>query len=368
MTPEGSDGIDDPVRPRRPGERITEIGDYERIDPRPHPWAAGVGLVLVIALYVFGAVALGVAVRESDRRVDIPDVEVPGITGLSEDGARERLEEVGLIMVVEEASNEVVPAGAVYDQEPLPGAKIELGSPVTGLVSTGPAGTVVPDTVGQQVTEATTLLRTVGLSAGQVPVHDELIRPGEVLYSSPAAGERVVPGGSVELAVSDGPAPRTVPSIVDATGQPRSALEVLAELGRLGLRPSTIDEEVVAGMPVGSVASIDPPAGAQVPRGTEVSMVVVADEDDSVTVPWVEGLQEATAVSAMEEAGVVATLRRVDLPVGDPASGRVVRQGVPGGSEVPTGQAVEVVVGIALPPPPTTTTVPTSSTTTTAPR
>jgi serine/threonine-protein kinase len=172
----------------------------------------------------------------------------------------------------------------------------------------------------------------------------------------------------VELAVSNGPAPRTVPPIVDASGQPRTALEVLAELGRLGLRPSSVDRTTDPGKEVGSVVSIDPPAGAQVQRGTEVAMVVVVEEDGSVTVPWVEGLQEATAVSAMEEAGVVATLRRVDLPVGDPASGRVVRQGVPGGSAVPSGQPVEVVVGIALPPPTTTTTVPTSSTTTTAPR
>jgi hypothetical protein len=47
----------------------------------------------------------------------------------------------------------------------------------------------------------------------------------------------------------------------------------------------------------------------------------------------------------------------------------VVRQGVPGGSEVPAGQPVEVVVGVALPPPTTTTTAPPSTTsTTTAPR
>jgi serine/threonine-protein kinase len=327
-----------------------------------------VGLAFVIAVYVFGAVALGLTVRESDRRVDIPDVEVPAITGLSEDGARDRLEEVGLIMVVEEASNEVVPAGAVYDQEPLPGAKIELGSPVTGLVSTGPAGTVVPDTVAQQVTEAVALLRTLGLSAQQVPVYDELIRPGEVLYSTPAAGERVPTGGTVELAVSNGPAPRTVPALVDAAGQPRSALDVLAEMGRLGLRPSSIDDVVDPSRPLGTVVSIDPGSGTQVPRGTEVSMVVVVAEDDSATVPWVEGLQESTALSAMETAGLVPRVRRVDLPVGDPASGRVVRQGVPGGSEVPAGQPVEVVVGVARPPPTTTTTVPTSSSTTTAPR
>jgi serine/threonine-protein kinase len=362
-------GSEDRERRRPSGERVTEIGDFERIDPRPHPWAAGVGLTFVIAVYVFGAVALGLAVRESDRRVDIPDVEVPAISGLSEDGARERLEEVGLIMVVQEASNEVVPAGAVYDQEPLPGAKIELGSPVTGLVSTGPAGIVVPDTVAQQVTEAAALLRTLGLSAQQTPVYDELIRPGEVLYSTPAAGERVPTGGTVELAVSGGPAPRTVPALVDTTGQPRTALDVLAELGRLGLRPASIDEVVDASRPLGTVVSIDPGSGTQVPRGTEVSMAVVVAEDGAASVPWVEGLQESTAVSAMEAAGLVPRLRRVDLPVGDPASGRVVRQGVPGGSEVPAGQPVEVVVGVALPPPTTTTTAPPSTTsTTTAPR
>jgi serine/threonine-protein kinase len=320
---------------------------------------------MVIAVYVLAAVGLGVAVRESDRRVDIPDVEVPSITGMSEDAARESLEKVGLIMVVKEASNEVVPLGSVYDQEPLPGAKIELGSPVTGLVSTGPAGVVVPDSVGQQATEATNLLSALGLAAEQVPVHDEQVRPGEVLYSAPASGERVAPGGTVQLAVSNGPAPRTVPAIVDPAGQPRRAVDVLAELGRLGLRPSSIDEVVDPNLPVGTVVAIEPASGSEVARGTEVAMTVVVEKDDAVTVPWVEGLKESSAVSAMEEAGAVAVLRRVDLPVGDPASGRVVRQGIPGGSVVPSGQQVEVVVGVALPPPSTTTTTAVTTTTST---
>ncbi len=360
---------DEPVEPRPPGERVTEIGDYEVIDRERHPWAAGIGLVLLIVVYGLAAVGLGLAVRESDRRVDIPEIEVPSITGLGEDVARERLEELGLIMVVKEASNELVPQGSVYDQEPIPGAKIELGSPVTGLVSTGPAGTVVPDTVGQQGAEAATLLQAVGLSAEAVATYDELVRPGEVLSSSPAAGERMAPGGTVRLAVSNGPAPRTVPAIVDAQGQPRNVLAVLAELGRVGLRPGSLDQQVDKVLPAGTVLAISPPPGTELARGSEVDIVSVGDEEP-VVVPWVEGLGESTAVSAMQEAGLAPSVRTVELPEGDPAAGRVVRQGIPGGSEVPSGQPVEVVVGVAPPPPTTTTTtsVPAATTTTTAPR
>lgn len=349
------DGGEDP----RASKRVTEIGRFERIDRQRHPWAAGIALALLAGTYVFAAIGLGVALRESDRRVDIPDVEVPSVTGLDEDAAREALEEVGLILVVSEAPNELVPAGSVYDQEPIPGAKIELGSPVTGFVSTGPAGTVVPDTEGQQFTDAAALLQAVGLGAEAVPTYDELVRPGEVLSSSPAAGERVAPGGSVTLATSNGPAPRIVPAILDEQGQPRDVLAVLADLGRVTLLPGALTTQPSADVPPGGVLSVSPAPGTEVARGSQVDVVYSAPEDP-VSVPWVVGLAESTAATAVEEAGLSPTVRRVDLPTGDPASGRVVRQGIPGGSEVPAGRAVEIVVGIALPP--TTTTAPTPTT------
>lgn len=352
-----------PPRPRPPGERVTEIGDYERIDTTPHKVAPFVALVAVLALYVFAAVGLGRVVRDSDRRVDIPDVEVPEVTGITEEAARDRLEKAGLIMVVKEAPNEVVAPGTIFEQRPVAGAKIELGSPVTASVSTGPVGAIVPDTVGQQGADAVALLRSAGLEAQLVPTYDERVRPGEVMGSTPAAGKRAPADRSVQLAVSNGPAPRTVP---DFAG--RAGVEVLADLGRVGLVPGKVTLKPVAGVADGVVAALDPAPGTVVPRYSKVD-VTIAGPDEPTRMPSVVGLAQATAGDALKAAGVQASFRTVEVAAGDASTGRVLHQGVAAGSDVPAGTVVEIVVATAPPPPPTTTTTAPpagASTTTTA--
>jgi len=328
-------------------ERVTEIGGWERIDNQRHPLAAALAMGGIIAVFAVALVGLGVAVREGDRRVDVGDVVVPSVEGLAEDAARRLLVETGLIMEVKESPNELVPFGQVYDQEPVAGAKLELGSPVTAFVSTGPAGTIVPDTVGQQEAEAQRLLSTVGLSARVVKVYDEEVRAGEVLDSDPRPGRRAPPDGVVALEVSDGPEPRTVPVV-----EGRSSTDVIAELGRLRLVPGDVGVEFDSGQPDGTVLSIDPGPGSQVPRGAVVDLTVAGTRDPAV-MPSVVGLLESTAAEALDEAQVAATVRRIQLPTGDARSGRVLRQGLAAGSDLPPGITVEIVVGIA-PAPPTT--------------
>lgn len=349
-----------PTEPRPPGERVTEIGGYEPIDTAPHPVAPVLALLVVLVVSFVTAVGLGRVVRDSDRRVDVPDVQVPDVTGVAEDTARDRLEHAGLIMVVKEAPNEVVPSGTVFEQRPIAGAKIELGSSVTAVVSTGPAGTVVPDTVGQQGTDAVALLRSAGLEARLVPTPDEKIRPGEVMGSRPGAGKRAPADRTVQLVVSDGPAPRTVPEFSG-----RTAVDVLDELGRLGLRPGTITTKVTAGVPDGVVTGLDPVPGTSVPRYSDVNLTVAGPEDPT-RMPSVVGLLQATAADALSTAGVKATFRAVQVAAGDASAGRVLHQGVAAGATLPAGTVVEVVVAVA-PPPPTTTVPPGPTTTTTAP-
>lgn len=318
----------------------------------------------LVALYAVGLLALGSAMDSADRRVDVADVEVPSTVGLTEKRAEAVLDEDGLIMVVKVMANDVIAAGKVFEQTPIAGAKVEVGSSVTAVVSTGPAGKIVPETTGQQSGAAEKVLNSVGLTARIVPTHDEVVRPGEVLRSKPAAGRRAPADGVVTIAVSDGPAPRTVP-VVDG----RTATDVLAELGRAGLIPAKVTDAVDHSVPVGTVISISPPSGTPVPRGTKVDLKVSA-APVPLTMPAVEGLTRATAGKALDESGLDATFRNVALPMGDARDGRVVRQGVMAGSKVPPGTRVEVLVGVA-PPPPTTTTTPsptsTSTTTTAAP-
>ena len=344
----------------RSGRRITEVGNWEQIDTRRHPIATALAVGALIALFTFGLVGLGVAVERGDKRVEVEDISVPDIVGLAEAEALTVLDRAGLILVVEESTNEVVPVGQVFEQAPIAGAKIEEGSPVAARVSTGPSGTIVPDTVGQQATEAQVLLSTIGLGAEFVPTFDEEVRPGEVLGSDPSPGRRAPPSGVVRLLVSDGPEPRTIPAVEN-----RRALDVVADIGRLRLLPGDIATEVDTAVPVGNVVSISPPSGTQVPRGSTVDLVVAGEAPDTpLVMPALLGLLRDTAVDAAADAGLEARFRTVELPLGDSRSGRVIRQGIAPGSEIPADVLVEVVVGVAPPPPTTVPPAPDAPTTT----
>lgn len=335
----------------RPADgRVTEVGGWERIDRSGHPFAAIMGVFALLAVFVVGLVALGVAVREGDRRVEVERVLVPSVVGASEDAARRTMEDVGLLVEVQEAPNEILEDGIVFEQAPIPGARLEVGSAVKLSVSTGPAGAIVPDVVGQQATEAQQLLVAAGLTANAVDEPDETVRVGEVLATRPAAGRRAPADGVVQVLVSSGPAPRKVPAI-----EGRDVLDVLTELGRLHLVPGDITRSVDSGEPDGTVLSITPAPGTEVARDSEVDLVV-AGTRAPVPMPSVLGLLRSTATEALSDTGLEFSFRVVALPMGDPRDGRVVRQGVAAAEKVPKGTVVEILIGSAPAPPSTTTT------------
>ena len=345
--------MDEPASPRR--GRVTDVGGWEPLDRRPHPLAAVLTMAALVGVFVVALVGLGVAVEQGDRRVDVPDVLVPSVEGTGEDAARETLEEVGLLMEVSEAPNELVPRGTVFEQDPIPGARIEQGSAVSVGVSTGPAGPVVPDVVGQQISEATGVLVAAGLTVEVSEVADEDVRVGEVLGTEPVAGRQAGADRVVAVQVSSGPAPRTVPEVAD-----RDVIEVVEELGRLELRPESIRRVVDETLADGTVLSIEPAPGTEVPRYGEVELVVVGTPEP-VVMPAVEGLLRSTATEVLADTPLDVTFRVVALPAGDPRDGRVLRQGVAAMSEVPRGTPVELVVGSAPQLPAPTTTVPRGS-------
>ena len=81
------------------------------------------------------------------------------------------------------------------------------------------------------------------------------------------AGDTVLPGTTVVVAVSAGPAPRVVP---DLTGAAVDA--ATATLTELGLEIAVLPDEFSDTVPAGGIARQDPVAGTEVPRGATVSV------------------------------------------------------------------------------------------------
>jgi beta-lactam-binding protein with PASTA domain len=129
---------------------------------------------------------------------------IPGIIGMSREAALTALEAAGFDpgTVMERPSNE--PRGAVIDSRPRPGAQAPMPSAVSLVLSTGPTTIIVPDLVGRPLSEASQLLRQVGLTSGDVSYGN----PGAIADAAavisaqtPVAGSQVAAGSRVNMTV-----------------------------------------------------------------------------------------------------------------------------------------------------------------------
>ena len=172
-----------------------------------------------------------------------------------------------------------------------------------------------------------------------VQVFDDSVRAGEVMSTDPAPGKRIATQGTVTLTVSEGPPPRTVPDLVG-----KDLNSSLVSLGRNGLGIGTITRTYKADQQPGTVLSLDPGAGSQVPRDTPVK-ITVTGPPPTATVPSMTGLLQSSATQVAKSAGLVIAAVTQGVPPGDSRIGRVISQGVPPFSQLGAGATIQVVVG-----------------------
>jgi eukaryotic-like serine/threonine-protein kinase len=179
---------------------------------------------------------------------------VPSVTSMALDPAITRIQNEGFKVDIVNLSHRT-PRGTVFDQRPAAGAELEEGTPVTLLVSKGPATIAVPNAVGLTEQEARDRLARAGLEVRVFEVFSDE-RDGSVIAQDPGAGERVSKEDGVRLNVSKGTGLVDVPSLV---GQTRAEAE--AQLSELGLKANVF--EVPNIQPAGTVVAQNP-AGGQI--------------------------------------------------------------------------------------------------------
>jgi hypothetical protein len=129
----------------------------------------------------------------------------------------------------------------------------------------------VPTVIGQTQEAATNAITAAGLTVGAITNQTSATVPnGSVISQSPNGGTPVQAGSAVNLAVSSGPAPLvTVPNVVGLTQAQASTA-----LTGAGLTLGTLSNASSATVPSGSVLSQNPQAGAQIPGGGAVNLVI----------------------------------------------------------------------------------------------
>jgi serine/threonine-protein kinase len=195
---------------------------------------------------------------------------VPDVKGLSGAQAMQRLTKAGFKPSTQSQSSTTIPAGKVIATEPPGHTEAQAGSPVTVLVSSGPAQVSVPEVVGQSEAEAKASLRAAGLEAGTVTKQEAPGKEaGTVLSQSPAANGSLAAGGRVDLVVARAPQQVTVPRVV---GRKEELAE--GELVGAGFKPHTVKRTVTKPEEAGIVLAQSPAGGAQAKQGATITITV----------------------------------------------------------------------------------------------
>jgi eukaryotic-like serine/threonine-protein kinase len=195
-------------------------------------------------------------------------VAVPQVVGLTVSSARARLQKAGLEPSEREENSDTVLEGKVVSVSPSEGAKVDKGSSVTLVVSSGKPQAEVPDVTGKSFDEAQSTLQAAGFKVTRTNKESEK-DPGTVLAQDPKSGKQVDSGTTVALTVAKESSQTPVP---DVTGEDSSdAIRTLSSQG-FEVDPQTRDVDSPDGD--GVVIEQSPAAGTKAKKGSKVTIVV----------------------------------------------------------------------------------------------
>jgi beta-lactam-binding protein with PASTA domain len=154
----------------------------------------------------------------------------------------------------------------------------------------------VPTLVNRDQAAAVQALTVAGLKIGTITPQttDNPASVGKVIDSNPTSGSMVDKGSSVDLTVGKAPDTVAVPPVVNLTDA--QAHTTLTTAGFTSINTNTVDSV----KPAGTVISVDPKEGTQVPRSQTITL---QESNGHAAIPDVKGKTQADAEKALRDAG-----------------------------------------------------------------
>jgi eukaryotic-like serine/threonine-protein kinase len=196
-------------------------------------------------------------------------VAVPNVVHKPSAEAVKLLERKGLVPSTQGEASETVAKGLVVATDPTAGVGLQIGSPVTVFVSSGPRQATVPNVTGEDQAGASAALSSAGLKAAVQKREEAEPAAGTVISQTPAAGTQVKPGSTVTIVVAQAPAKTPVPDVV---GQ--SEVQAISTLKAAGFEASPVTRTVSEESKVGTVLQQSPAAGHKLAKGQTVTIAI----------------------------------------------------------------------------------------------
>ncbi|MDA8290923.1 MAG: Stk1 family PASTA domain-containing Ser/Thr kinase [Actinomycetota bacterium] len=345
------------------GPDTSVVGVVGRDAPRrprsTTPWWVSAGVLLLVAIGLvayFGGRSLGYFGGKTT-------VAVPVLVGKTRSVAEALVTQQGLHVsesTVQTKASELSRVGRVKSQSPRASTRVRSGSTVKIVVWSTPPSAPVPDVTGTAQQGAISALRAAGFvtQVRYVLARSASEKQGYVVRQQPSSSASRPRGSSVTIYVTAGSRLVSVPTVVGDTVNAATIKLVTAHF----VVSQNTTSELSSSVPVGDVVATSPAAGAKVPPGSTISLVV---SRGSVPVPDVAGDTLSAAEQTLSQAGL--TYRpAIQNNVAPDQIGFVVGTSPVAGTPVAAGRQVVVFVG-AMNGSTTTTTTSTTTTTTTFP-
>ena len=252
---------------------------------------------------------------------------MPETTGRTLTDVQADLDALGLRTQVEEEFSDDIDTGSVTRSDPEGGSSVHKRAEVQLYVSKGVDMKTVPEVTGKSQDEAQRSLTDAGLAVGAVTdAYSEDVPQGQVISQSVAAGTSLAHDSAVDIVLSKGREPLTVPTLSGLSAS--AAKSAIEDLG-LVATPTEAYSDTVA---EGQVISQQTREGSTLHRGDSVAYTV-SKGPEKVAIPDVVGLQREEARSRLEGAGFTVKEEAIlggffgTVRSSDPAAGTMTKKG-----------------------------------------
>ncbi len=242
------------------------------------------------------------------------------------------------------------PAAAVTRTDPAPGTVVTRNQTIDVYFNPTLQKVKVPDVRGKSLNDAQAALLKAGLTAKPRAEAEAStkIGNGKVTRTDPKAGTTVDQGTPIQLFVA------TTQTVVipDVSRRPQADAVAILQGDPLRLVVG-VQQATSATIASGSVIATKPAAGAVVPQGSKVIIVVSTGKPD-VPLPRLIGMTQAQAEATLTQLGLTMRVHFTNVPASDPDIGKVIDQNPAQGATVPPGSEVAVTIARAVNAPPPT--------------
>jgi serine/threonine-protein kinase len=293
------------------------------------PW------LLTFALIAAVGIAFWIVYRQLSNS---SPVQVPSVTGLTENLARNKIIDKGLVPKSIPTPSGSSPVGDVIRQRPLEGEHASPNSTVRIWVSSGPNSIRVQSVIGANQYTAIRDLQAAGFIVNPHQSYNNDYANGVVFKQDPPGSGKAPRRSTVTIWVSKGPAPIAVPDVIGALYN--TAYHQLKDLGfKVTEQPDT-----VSGQPKGTITAQDPSASPPLRAPGTLITLTVSTGPQLVTVPDVTSFYIDSAEATLTHEGFKYEVIYQDTS-DSTQDGYVLQQNPAGNAQAAPGSTVKIYVG-----------------------